>query len=66
MIFERYEIEEILKCVDGKTSLKNKLTEVLLTTKDGRFTIHKTDRCKVNDVKEIGDLLWEEGREVRI
>lgn len=59
MIFERYEIEEILKCVGNKTFLKNKLTEVLSSTKDGRFTIHKTDRCKPNDVKELGDLLNE-------
>lgn len=61
MIFERYEIEEILKCVEveNKTFLKNKLTEVLFSTKDGRFTIHKTDRCKSNDVKELGDLLNE-------
>lgn len=57
MIFERYEIEEILKCVESKTYLKNKLMEVLESTKDGRFTIHKTDRCKSNDVKRIGDLL---------
>ena len=59
MIFERYEIEDILKCVENKTYLKNKLNEILSSTKDGRFTIHKTDRCKQNDVREVGDLLNE-------
>lgn len=59
MIFERYEIEEMIDQVKDK-SIRLKLHEVLSTTRDGRFTIHKTDKSKPNDVRNVGDLLNED------
>ena len=59
MIFERYEIEEILKEISNE-SIKLKLKDVLESTIVGRFTIHNTDKIKFGDVTNVGGLLKED------
>lgn len=56
MIFERYEMEQILKNLVGNKILYSKVEQVLNSKKEGRFTFHCTEKNK--EKKEaIGDLL---------
>lgn len=56
MIFERYEMEQILESLVENKVLHSKVKQVLNSKKEGRFTLHCTEKNK-EKTEAVGDLL---------